>query len=149
MGARGPKSAAAMAIVSPITDSRPPPPDELSEAEADEWRRVVGRLPHDWFPPETQPLLAAMLKHQSTHRVLCRLIEAFDATVLQMDLGVNHYDKLLTMREREARAMSSLATKLRLTNQSRYVPHSAARQAQQPFGYIDEGGRMKPWQRYA
>ena len=57
--------------------------------------------PH-WFPKETHGLLTAFLKHQSTHRVLCGLIEGFDVTVLKMDLGVNHYDRLLAMREREA-----------------------------------------------
>jgi hypothetical protein len=146
MGARGPKSAAAMAVVSPITSSRPAPPPELTEAEADEWRSIVGRLPQHWFPKETHGLLAAFLKHQSTHRVLCGLIEGFDVTVLRMDLGVHHYDKLLVMRERESRAMATLAVKLRLTNQSRYTPATAARQAQQPFGFIDEGGRLRPWQ---
>ena len=95
---------------------------ELTEAEADEWSAIVHRLPQHWFPKETHGLLAAFLKHRSTHRVLCGLIEGIDVTVLKMDLGVSHYDKLLAMREREARAMASLATKLRLTNQARYTP---------------------------
>jgi hypothetical protein len=34
---------------------------------------------------------------------------------------------------------------LRLTNQSRYTPATAARQTRQPFGYIDENGRKEPW----
>jgi hypothetical protein len=137
-----------MAVVSPITDSRPPPPAELTEAEAAEWWAIVNRLPQHWFPKETHSLLAAFLKHQSTHRVLCGLIEGFDVTVLKMDLGVNHYDKLLAMREREARAMAGLAVKLRLTNQSRYTPATAQRQAQGPFSYIDAAGRSKPWDRH-
>jgi hypothetical protein len=40
---------------------------------------------------------------------------------------------------------SGSATKLRLTNQSRYTPATATRQTRQPFGYIDENGRQKPW----
>ena len=124
------KSAAALAVISPITDSRPSPPAELTEAEADEWRAIVNRLPVHWFPKETHALLVAMLKHRSSHRELCKLIEAFDVTLLKVDLGVDHYGKLLVMREREGRAMAGLAVKLRLTNQSRYLPHTAARQAQ-------------------
>ena len=91
-----------------------------------------------------------MLKHQSAHRELCGLIEAFDLTLLKVDLGVDHYGKLLAMREQESRAMAGLAVKLRLTPQSRYRPHTAERQAQQPFGYIDEKGNIKPkpWEQH-
>jgi hypothetical protein len=35
-------------------------------------------------------------------------------------------ERILKMRDREARAAADKATKLRLTNQSRYTPHSAA-----------------------
>ena len=151
MGARGPKSAAALAVVSSVTEYRPPPPPELTEAEADQWRRVVNRLPHGWFPVETHALLAAMLKHQSAHRALCGLIEEFDMSLLKVDLGVDHYGKLLVMREREGRAMAALAVKLRLTNQSRYTPATAQRQAQSPFGFIDAHGEQvsqRPWEKH-
>ena len=59
-------------------------------------------MPPDWFPVETHALLAAMLKHQTAHRVLCGLIEEFDVTLLKVDLGVDHYGELLAMRERES-----------------------------------------------
>ena len=104
-----------------------------------------------WFPKETHALLAAMLKHRSTHRVLCGLIEEFDMSLLKaIDLGLDSYGKLLAMRERESRALAGLAVKLRLTPQSRYTPATAQRQAQQPFGYIDEKGNIKPkpWERH-
>ena len=150
MGARGPKSAAALAVIPSMTEHRPSPPEGLTEAEAEQWRRIVNRLPHGWFPVETHALLAAMLKHQSAHRELCKLIEAFDVTLLKVDLGVDHYGKLLAMRERESRAMAGLAVKLRLTPQSRYRPDVAARQAQSPFGYIGSDGELKPkpWQKH-
>ena len=144
------KSAAALAVIPSVTEYRPPPPEGLTETEADQWRRIVNRLPHGWFPVETHALLAATLKHQTAHRVLCGLIEEFDVTLLKVDLGVDHYGKLLAMRERESRAMAGLAVKLRLTPQSRYTPATAQRQAQQPFGYIDEKGSIKPkpWERH-
>ena len=41
-------------------------------------------------------------------------------------INVLQYDKLLSMRDRETKAMGSLATKLRLTNQARYTPQAAA-----------------------
>ena len=104
----------------------------------------------NWFPKETHALLAAMLKHQSTHRVLCGLIEEFDMSLLKAtDVGGSaSYGQLLAMRERESRAMAGLAVKLRLTPQSRYTPATAQRQAQSPFGFIDAEGRMKPWQKH-
>jgi hypothetical protein len=149
MGARGPKSSAALAVVPSLTEYRPPAPDGLTEVEAEQWRRIVGRLPHGWFPVETHALLAAMLKHRSTHRVLCGLIEEFDMSLLKStDLGVDYYGKLLAMRERESRAMAGLAVKLRLTPQSRYRPDVAARQAQQPWSSIDADGSLKPWQKH-
>jgi hypothetical protein len=53
MGARGPQSSAALAIV-PVAelrgDARPEPPADLTEEQAAEWRAVVERLPADWFP---------------------------------------------------------------------------------------------------
>ena len=48
---------------------------------------------------------------------------------MQDDKSVAHRDKLLRMRDRETKAVVDLATKLRLTNQSRYVPHAAGRAA--------------------
>jgi hypothetical protein len=146
------RSAAALATVTPVTEHRPPPPEELTEAEAEQWRGIVNRLPSGWFPKETHGLLAGMLKHQSTYRFLCGLIEAFDVTLLQgTDLGIAPYNQLLAMRAREAKVAMDLATRLRLTPQSRYQPSVAARQTQkEPWGSIAADGTMKlaPWQKH-
>ena len=40
------KSAAALAVVTPITDHRPPPPGDLPEEQAAEWTAVVNRMPN-------------------------------------------------------------------------------------------------------
>ena len=50
------------------------------------------------------------------------------------------YDKLLKMRDRETKAIGDKATKLRLTNQSRYTPQAAATAVK------NEIGARKPWQ---
>jgi len=46
---------------------------------------------------------------------------------------------VLDMRDKESRRLASLATKLRLTNQSRYTPQAAATAAK-------KGGGGKVWQ---
>ena len=148
MGARGPKSSAALAVVSSVSEYRPPPPKELTAEQAEEWQAIVVRLPNGWFARETHGLLVAYLRHWSTCRFLSKQIDAFNPAWIAEDGGFERYSSWLALRCRETKAMADLATKLRLTNQSRYMPSTAARQAQQPFGYIDEAGRMKPWQKH-
>ena len=148
MGARGPKSSAALAVVSSVTEHRPAPPKELTPEQAAEWEAIVGRLPHNWFPRETHGLLVALLRHWSTCRFLSKQIDAFNPAWIAEDGGFERYSQWLALRERESRAMAGLAVKLRLTNQSRYTPATAQRQAQSPFGFIDAEGRMKPWQKH-
>ena len=139
------KSAAALATITPISDHRPPPPDELSDEQKAEWQAIVGRMPSGWFPRETHGLLVAYLRHWATGRFLSRQIEAFDPEWTCSDEGFQRYTAWLTLRVKETKTAADLATKLRLTNQSRYTPATAARQTRQPFGYIDENGRQKPW----
>ena len=81
-------------------------------------------------------------------RCLSKQIDAFNPAWIAEDGGFERYRAWLALRERESRAMDGLAVKLRLTNQSRYTPATAQRQAQSPFGFIDAEGRMKPWQNY-
>jgi hypothetical protein len=141
MAQRGRKSAEALAIVRPITDHRPPPPDGLTEQQADEWRAIVGRMPSGFFSREMFGLLAAYCQHFSAARVLAGLIDSFKSEWLVDPDGLARFDKLLGMRERETKAMMSAATKLRLTPQSRYMPVGAAR----AVANAGAGGK-RPWE---
>jgi hypothetical protein len=136
------KSAAALAIVTPITEHRPPPPEGLTEAQAEEWRAIVARMPSSWFPRETHGLLVAYVKHVSAHRVLSDLVDSFEPVWLSRDDGLTRYDKLLQMREREARALSSLATRMRMTQQSQY----AAQKANTAVKNARPADRPPPWE---
>ena len=146
------KSAAALATITPITDHRPPPPKELTAEQAAEWQAIVGRLPREWIAREVQPLLVAYLQHWSTCRFLSKQIDAFNPDWIADPGGFERYSSWLALRARETKAMADLATKLRLTNQSRYMPSTAARQAQrEPFGYIGSNGEpvaQRPWERH-
>ena len=128
MGTRGRKSAAELGVVHGILQ-RPEPPDELTPEQADEWRAVVARMPVDWFGREIHPLLCAYCRHVTNARRIAALIEA----VHDLDIGdrtaLMRLNRLLGLQERQSNALMGLATRMRLTNQSRYTAGSAASQA--------------------
>lgn len=121
-----------------ILNRRPEPPAELSEEAATEWRAVVGGLPTDWFSREQIPLLTQYVRHVMAARRLGQLIAqqeadpAFDAKI---------WHKHLEAQRKESTAMVNLATRLRLTNQSRYAARTAQRQVD---GASPDG--KKPWE---
>lgn len=122
MGTRGRISGAALAVAAIGPDGvtslrRPDAPDELTAEQAEEWRAVVNRLPAEWFPRETWPLLASYCRHIVTGRRVAQLIAACEA---REDFDVQEYDRLLHMQERESRAICALARSMRLSHQSTY-----------------------------
>ena len=122
MGARGRESAASLTVIGGggiESVARPDAPHELSAEQATEWESVVNRLPADWFPRETLPMLAQYCRHVVAARHIGLLITAAESGD---ELDLAKYDLLLRMQEREGRAMSSLATRMRLTQQSTYDP---------------------------
>jgi hypothetical protein len=66
MRQRGRKSAASLSVprgnvVEMVP--RPPPPSDLTDEQAEEWKAIVGRLPAEWFPRETWPVLVQFCRH--------------------------------------------------------------------------------------
>lgn len=120
MGARGRTSSAELSVVSGgvITAiRRPDPPAELTDEQAAEWRAVVNRLPADWFQRETYPLLAQYCRHVVAARRVSQLIANHEEGET---FSVEDYDRLLKMQEREGRAISSLATRMRISQHATY-----------------------------
>ena len=116
MGTRGRTSAAALAVAKPVQRiDRPDAPYDLSDEQSEEWWAVVNRLPADWFPRETHGLLTQYCRHVVAARRVAQLVTACEGSA-EMDL--DEYDKLLKMQEREGRALSSLATRLRISQQA-------------------------------
>lgn len=119
MGARGRKSPKDVSVVQTgpvITMARPDPPDDLTDEQANEWRAVVDALPADWFPRETWGLLAQYCRHVVAARRVAQLVAAAEADAETLD--IEDYDRLLKMQEREGRAMSSLASRMRINQQA-------------------------------
>lgn len=123
MGTRGRKSAASLEIASPSHVSaieRPDAPYDLTDEQADEWWAVVNRMPADWFPRETHAMLAQYCRHVVAARRVAQLVA--DREGRKGSLDIEEYDRLLKMQEREGRAISSLATRMRISQQATYDP---------------------------
>lgn len=120
MGIRGRRSAASLTVIGPSaveTVPRPTPPDELTEDQAHEWRAIVNRLPAEWFPRETHGMLAQYCRHVVAARKVADLIASAEE---DETTDIENYDRLLKMQEREGRALSSLATRMRLSQQTTF-----------------------------
>lgn len=132
MAKRGKKSAAELAVV-PIEAGlrRPEPPSDLPEQQCEVWRAVVDAEPADLLRTGASQLL---LRRLCAHVVNAWRIDLLVERCATADeLGdVGEYDKLLSMAERESRAITALARALRLTNQSRYTPQRAGTAGRRP-----------------
>lgn len=136
MGARGRKSAASLAVASRPVEvvQRPDAPYDLTDEQSEEWWAVVNRMPADWFPRETHGMLAQYCRHVVAARRVAQLIADREAQAGALD--VEEYDRLLKMQEREGRAISSLATRMRISQQATV----RAEQARKPSQV------RKPWE---
>ena len=138
---RGPKSAAELAIQKPADLSRVQrlkAPVHLTDAERSVWLATVNPLPADAFRDEHAALLELYVGHVVRARLLADEIHAFERAWLARDGGLERFERMLRMAERESRAASSLATRLRITRQSLH-PETAARTARRP------GAGRRPW----
>lgn len=122
MATRGRKSAASTAVstlaASISTTQRLSAPLHISDAERAVWIEVVNDQPATSFTPTHSPLLELYCRHITQARILADELVNFDRAWMADDDGLKRYDRLLAMSERESRAASSLATRLRITRQA-------------------------------
>ena len=128
-----------MSVISGLPGQRLTPPQRLAIEAAAIWREVVAAKPHDWFSSDSAHLLEAYCHAVVSHRFISIGVADFDTSKMAAPTGVALYDQLTRMQERQARVMASLATKLRLTQQSRYTPSAAATAAKTVRG-------ARPWE---
>ena len=136
----GRKSAASLSVVAGTAiDGRPAAPSDLTVFQREVWDRIVNSESADFIrSAASQQLLKEYCRHtESAHRVssMISLLETPNAAV-----DLDEYEKLLRMRDRETKALADKATKLRLTNQSRYTPQAAGTAAKKA------ATERKPWQ---
>lgn len=138
MDQRGRKSSSKLTVLPGGEDKRPPAPKELSEREAEIWDAVIATKPADWFDDDTYPLLKDYCRHIVRQDKLSRLINEYSPDG-DSEKAIGALDQLLKMSERETRLIATLATKMRLSQQSKYGARgaeSAARRGRQ---------KAKPW----
>mgnify|MGYP003425014336 FL=1 len=141
MATRGRKSAAALSVVEGNFGSRPEPLAELTDEQSAIWRETVSSEAADFFGTAAlRSMLADYCRHRASAAVVSEVIDTFKPDWLKAAEGAKRYYGLLKMREAETRAAASLATKLRLTNQSRYTPQAAATASK----HAARG--LKPWE---
>ncbi len=114
------KSAASLEVARPTigVSERLGPPLHLSEAERAVWLQCVNDQPADAFTQVHAPLLELYCRHVVNAREIADEVAQFDRAWLADDDGLKRFDRLLAMAEREGRAASSLATRLRITRQA-------------------------------
>jgi hypothetical protein len=132
-----------------VSDAPPPePPTSLGPAEVELWWRVTSAMPPNWFSAENLPLLAAYCRHCAYADAIAADIAAVRADLAELVAGplpatypvtapaAAENAKLIAGLQRELRAlqrthasesgaMLAVATKLRLTQQSRFQANSA------------------------
>lgn len=120
MGSRGRTSGAALSVIGPggiETIRRPEAPSELTDEQASEWEAIVNRMPADWFPRETHPMLAQYCRHAVRARRLAQLVDAAEKAE---EFDVKEYRDLLRSEAEQSGALMSLATKMRISQQTTY-----------------------------
>jgi hypothetical protein len=140
MKQRGRKSTAQLTVIAGTIDGRPKAPTSLSSDEAEVWNGIVSSEPADFFrTAAVRDLLAAYCEHR------CRAVWIKEEIETALKPGsedtLADVDRLMKMAERETRTCVTLATKMRLTNQSRYQPSVASAAAR------NASGPRKLWQR--
>lgn len=140
MGQRGRTSTAALAVVGGTDiDGRPKAPSDLTTFQRDVWERTVANEAADVFGTAAlQQLLKEYCRHVETAHRLSQQVDR--ATCDGSNIELDELDKLLRCRDRETKALADKATKLRLTNQSRYTPGAAGTAAKKG------AAAKKPWQ---
>lgn len=138
---RGRKSAASLAtVIEGSFGKRPLPPEDMTERQKQIWMETCSSEPADFFGTAAlRNLLMDYCRHREAAENVSSIIDTFKPEWLKATDGAKRYHGLLKMREMETRAAAAIATKLRLTNQSRYTPQAAATASK-------HAAKARPWE---
>lgn len=122
------KSSISLTIVpsKPGIDLRLPPPESLTDRQKELWEGIVLSKPASWFDHSNSALLSGYVKSIASHEALALRADVIEATLANGDGDLKTLNRLHAMIERQSRLIQTFATKLRLTQQSRYTAAKAA-----------------------
>ena len=120
------KSSASLSVVPPRAATLLTPPKSLTARQKDLWKEIVSSKPASWFDRSTAPLLSGYVKAIASHETLGSRSDEIEATLADGGGDLKTLNKIHAMIERQARLIQTFATKLRLTQQSRYTATTAA-----------------------
>jgi hypothetical protein len=141
MRQRGRKSAASLAVADASTHltQRVTPPADLTPIQRHYWVEIANSLPADWWRDDNKSLLAEYCRTHSTLAFINAQIDELEARD-PVAVDTMMYLELLKRRESLVRLQLTQATKMRLTQQSRYGARAASTASDAPKG------KGSPWQ---
>lgn len=139
MKQRGRKSAAALSVVRPLATELPAPPEHFDDELAATWAEIVATKDADWWDAGTYPLLEAYVRTTVEYRKVSKLVDGCHP--IADPISFDQYDKIQKTQDRLASQLCRLATKMRLSQQSKYGARGADTASNPP------GGKSGvPWQ---
>ena len=140
MQKRGRKTKADLDVVVTIPKG-PRAPSSLTLDQRKIWDQTVMNEPEGFFDTQgTQDLLKDYCRHRNMADDISDVINEFKVGWVKAPDGAKKLTELLRIREIEIRGAANLATKLRLTNQSRVHPEKAGTAAR------NKPREPKPWE---
>jgi hypothetical protein len=131
-----------------VPGERQPPPPELTSEEQRIWVDISASMPWDWFTADVRPLLTELCRHVVYARFLAAEIDAVRQRLGEVERWGGEYDKwraelskLMRAHALQSERISQLATKLRMTNQSRYQARGGEQNRRTVSGAVE-----KPWE---
>jgi hypothetical protein len=134
MKQHGRKSTAALAaqmgkpsvIAGGFSSAKAEPPEGMTKRQVEIWRETVKCEPAQLFSTgATRSMLQEYCRLRSRADEMSDLLDAFDPAWLGEAKGQRRYEWLSRMHRMESKAAIEMATKLRLTNQSRWQPQTS------------------------
>ena len=115
----------------------PEPPACLTPAQSEIWRTIVATKPVDWFQGDSIPVLIGYVRAIDLDNEIAAAVNGFDRTDIVGE-GFRNWKSLVKMQLDQQAHVAMLATKLRLTPQSRYTPKAASTAN-------NRAGLARPW----
>jgi hypothetical protein len=140
MKQRGRKSLASLAVADASVHlvERPAPPEILTAQQRAYWVEISNALPAEWFRDDNKQLLAEYCKTLVSLDFLTHQIN-YQESMHPEAVDADAYFDLLKRRESLARLSLTQATKMRLTQQSRYRGETASTMTSKPIA------KGSPW----